>query len=376
MYKRYLHWLLLFFAVHMCFVVFNYFFLLHRGELTTLQAIVERQKEDFCIYGTALHDDMFDYKLAGFAARKPTVVALGSSRVMQFRERYFSDSFFNLGGGIHSIEEGQRLVDAMLSMHTPAVAIIGIDFWWFNAAITPTTADNTPPRLNASTLFYPYMWLVKGKISMADYTERNWKKHHQCLFGMQAVKHLRGFGSDGSYYYTDRVTGHTDSNDENFSATLEKIRLSKEQFVFGSADPNRLKTFAHMVEQLKSAGVTPIIVIPPVAPEVYEALERQSSDYPVRQQIRAFLRQNQIAFLDMEDPATIPASHCEFIDGFHGGDVVYTRMLPLIAQHIPSLVREDRIQTTLANAGGKAMIPDARVTDEPEVDFLRLGCKK
>ena len=57
-------------------------FLWRVGELWSLSDIVSRQGRTGAIYGSAMHDDSFDYKLQLVSAAKPDVVALGSSRVL------------------------------------------------------------------------------------------------------------------------------------------------------------------------------------------------------------------------------------------------------------------------------------------------------
>ena len=65
----------------------NWLFLENAGELTAIEDVVARQQNEGGLYGTAIHPNDYAYKLALLAARQPEVVAIGSSRVLQFPVR-------------------------------------------------------------------------------------------------------------------------------------------------------------------------------------------------------------------------------------------------------------------------------------------------
>ncbi len=67
------------------------------------------------------------------------------------------------------------------------------------------------------------------------------------------------------------------------------------------------------------------------------------------------------------------------VDGFHGGDVSYARILLHLAAASPQVkgvINEPYLREVTEEFSGNAMIPDKRVTLDPEVDFLELQCAK
>lgn len=83
--------------------------------------------------------------------------------------------------------------------------------------------------------------------------------------------------------------------------------------------------------------------------------------------------------MDFTDPRTFAATDCEFVDGFHGGEVVYARILRDMADRWSSLlayVDMDKINAVIRDWRGHALVPDPRLTDRPEVDFMRSDCPK
>ena len=58
---------------------------------------------------------------------KPEIIALGSSRVMQFREDSFNKKFVNAGGAMNSLSEF-NFFEKMYEFHNPKYIILGLDF--------------------------------------------------------------------------------------------------------------------------------------------------------------------------------------------------------------------------------------------------------
>ena len=107
-------------------------FLWRAGELSSLSDIVARQGQTGTVYGSAVHDDSFAYKLQLVSTAKPNVIALGSSRVLQFRQAHFTETFINADRAMTTPAEEIKFLDALLPRHKPKVVILGVDFWWFN----------------------------------------------------------------------------------------------------------------------------------------------------------------------------------------------------------------------------------------------------
>ena len=62
--------------------------LYNAGELLPLDEIAQIQQRDDVLYGSAIHDVRREHKLALIQARKPDIIALGSSRTSAFRQEF------------------------------------------------------------------------------------------------------------------------------------------------------------------------------------------------------------------------------------------------------------------------------------------------
>ena len=119
--------------------------------------------------------------------------------------------------------------------------------------------------------------------------------------------------------------------------------------------------------------------ISPLSVRVLEAMREREGDYQHLFRLREALLARGIDVMDFTDPRTFASGDCEFFDGFHGGEVTYVRMLRDMADRWPALlgyVNMDRINATLRDWRGYALVPDERLTSRPEVDFMNFNCPK
>lgn len=382
-YLKILGWVLL---IPSAIVACNLLFLFRTGEYSSLESIVERQQSDagFCIYGSALHADSFFYKLQGEKVRKPEIVALGSSRTLQFRDVFFNRPFYNMGLAVDSIKTGKQLLRKMDTQEMPKILLLGVEPWWFHPAYAKVNYDDRLPvlgtRLHFSYLLEPLRFVWQGKLSMREYLRYlSSPGSSQCLLGLKAMQDQSGFAPDGSYYYTDVVT-EGDDTAIHFTGTLGAIENGTGRFVHGNTiDPIHWQEFVGWMRSLEAHGITVIAFIAPFAPTVYEAIVANSERYAYVEDLLRTAKADGIAIIDLRDGAAFGSPNCEFVDAFHGGDVTYARMLQALAKINPLLrnvMDENGVEEFIRTGKNLAMHPDERVTDKPEIDFLQLGCKK
>lgn len=106
-------------------------------------------------------------------------------------------------------------------------------------------------------------------------------------------------------------------------------------------------------------------------------MRRTPEAWPHLFRLREALAARGIDALDCTDPRALASDDCEFIDGFHGGEVTYARILRRMADRWPALlafVDMERIDAVIRDWPGHVLVPDSRVTTLPETDFMRFGC--
>jgi len=362
------------------------YFLYNNGEYLNVYQVVDEQlgHEQACIWGTAFSEQTYPYKSELINRITPKIVALGSSRVMQFRGNYFTDTFVGAGGVMSTVYDGEIFSQNILSENSPNVVILGIDIWWFNRealGIDRFSAANESfySRPSLVDLMTVYGWLFNNRIQYSEFVNGLQVKDN-CNVGLAGRLDKTGFGSDGSYYSTNILTGKKRSEDIFFSNTIHRINTGSERFEYGvTASNSQVDRLVRLIKMLEDQGVAVFVFFPPFAPSVNNILFEMKDEYAYVEDLKNKLTKDKIKYFDYSDARSIGAIDCEFIDGFHGGEIVYARILKDLYEKNPMLeiyLNIEMIEKNIENYAGLTFVPDAAITSLPEVDFLELGCNK
>jgi len=359
-------------------------------EHNKFEDIVKRQLLNKSIYGTALNQNTFKYKLELIKQTKPEIVVLGSSRMMQFREQSFSSSFINAGGAMNHLSEGYQFIQEMYQVHTPKYIILGLDFWWFNANfIQPNFFSyhkNDGTIFDYKKIISPIKWLYTGKI---DYSIINNIWHNGIIknkytnydnLGFSAISTSDGFRHDGSRLYNKTIFGLDKSNDVQFKDTLSRIKNGNKRFQYATnLDNSRLVLFNKIIKYIDEKKTTLILIVPPVANIVHK--EMKNYNYFFINKLEKYLKKLNIELYFHHNISKISSDDCEFIDGFHGGDILYQRILENL--YINNSIMKDKININHINKninnyrGHVLTIENNSMFNKlQEIDFLNLSCKK
>lgn len=363
----------------------------HGGELLSGPQVAARQSEDGGLYGTAIHDNVYAYKLALYGLRQPDVAVIGSSRVLQMGQGMFSAPFANLGRTVNYPGEAVAVVEDMLAIHVPHLVLLGLDPWWLNPRWEHAPTFESRARmggdLDPEALMAPLRWLVDGRITWLLYRDLlegslPYREDGLALYGIQAIVDRAGFRPDGSYYRGDVLTGRKPASDAGFADTLARVAGDAAQFRRGdSIAPERLDALRRAVAMLQQAGVTVVTFLAPVAPPVAAAMAGEGERFAYLEEARALLADLGAPHLDAWDAARLGADACEFDDGFHQGEVADLRILLALAalpgRPLDGYVDPVRLRQLLdGNAGRAQVFLDGARPGEAETDFLALGCLK
>jgi len=349
------------------------------GELLSARDIAHRQVSEGGVYGTAINKNTYRYKIALVEAIRPQVAAFGSSRVMQFRARYFTNSFVNLGGAGNSPYELQAAVSDVLRISPPEVAIVGVDFWWFNkrVGVETTFTDHavSGDELNWDKLFEPYRLVRSGRLRPQH------AKHvflsPRTMLGLQAFGD--GFGPDGSYYYTSLLGGKKPNQDKGFALMLSRIQREDSIFKkFGDFDEPALTALLSGIGELKNAGVKVITFLPPLSPQTFRALRERDKSFEYLARLNSALTAASDRHFDLTDAGVLASNDCEFVDGIHGGEVTYARIVAYMSNSYADLVlaNAQEVMRALTRRIGYASVSNASPDQFVEIDSLGLGCTR
>lgn len=316
-------------------------FLYNTWEIGSIEELVARQLEENGLYGTAFHDDTRDYKLALYRRHRPDVVVLGSSRVMQIRQEMFSRPMVNMGGAADTAAQIDYLVERAFAVHRPKLVLLGVDFWVFNAdwPEPPLTLLQARTGLGISlrNLQELMAWIWQDRIPALDLLRVGFRLQRMSgRYGVVAAYTGGGFDAHGSRRPRDEAYGRC-SEPKRFTDTLARVRAGKARFEYGDhIDSTRLAAITALVHKLRVQGVEVVLFMPPLAPQVYTAM-RENGHYGLLDELARLEEIDGVRVYDYIDPARTMSSDCEYLDGFHGGDIVYARILAQVARREPAL---------------------------------------
>jgi hypothetical protein len=273
--------------------------------------------------------------------KKMDVLALGSSRVLQFRENMFDSSFYNSGYTIRSISDFVPFLKSIPQAKYPSVLVIGLDQWMFNK--NWDALEEKPPVKQR----FDFVRSAPGKAFIEVWTDLIHKKysfsevfndHYDpgvTRVGLNAVVNNTGFRNDGSMFYGGQIVkltnGDSTAADFNYSDTYGRIKKGKERFEYGATVNDRaLEELDRLLSFCKTNRIEVVAFIPPFADEINETLEHSgkykyiSEIYPGSLNI---FQKYEFELWDMSHLGTYNSNDREVIDGFHGSEVTYTRML-------------------------------------------------
>ncbi|MBO4301494.1 MAG: hypothetical protein J5861_07830 [Desulfovibrio sp.] len=379
-------------------VPYTLWWIYRSGDVGVERAVAAQKAGDFVLFGSGVSQDFVDYKLQLYAASKPVIAVVGSSRVMQFRGKYFRVPFCNVGGTAGNLPVLRSTLDAMLREHRPQAVIIGLDFWWFSPSWNADPFKEEPPTSGSynyglETLKKPWIWLLEGKISLnevfASLLPESLGGFRSDRFGIMAQQTDDGFGPDGAWYYTAESTGQKRPFDYQFADTLKQVTYGIKAFQrdipsvdssdAGDISQSHLDAFAEIYCRLKARGIPVFVFIAPLSSRVLDAMRTHERGYPHLFRLREALQARGIEVADFTDPRRFASSDCEFFDGFHGGEVTYARLLRDMADRWPALltyVDMEALNNTIRNWKGHALVYDERLTTLYETDFMNFGCPK
>lgn len=358
-------------------------------EISSGNRIIKDQARSEGVYASSLDQNAMPYKLSLVGARKPDVVAIGSSRAMQFREEFFKDDivFVNAGGAAASLTDMEKFTRAMLEIHQPKSVILTLDFWWFNSdrrnPVRPI--QGTVQDFDLAKLYRFWNEVVTRGLPVAEGVfslgPSQSTESGLSVLGLEASYTSSGYRPDGSRLYFDILFGLRESSDIRFKNTIRRINEGSNRFEHGdNFNHANVLALQNLVDDLDESGVEVVVVIPPLAPSVVRFMSERLELYGY---LVEFLNKGEdMGWLDYQDVESIGAEDCEFIDGFHGGDVVYHRMMLDMSERVgwlADIMDATWTKEVIHQNSGRTYIQTglhSELFSFKERDFLSLGCDK
>ena len=302
------------------------------------------------------------------------VWALGSSRVLQFREQMFSSSFYNLGWMISPMSDVKTFLKTIPKDKLPKVIILGLDQWMFNEVWVNKASLKNQNHWEEAFRYFPnirdvnsvYSEIFNGQLQYIETLKK--AVNSQNKYGLSALVKNSGIRFDGSMNYGEKIEFLVNTKNIDYSLefedTINRIKNGNRRFNYG-ANP-RQETFAELSEVfdiLKKNNVELISFFPPFSKIVHDKINEENTRYNYInksvEKLNNLFTANGFEFWDYSNPSTIKSNNDEFIDGFHAGELTHAKILFNMSENgsaIKKYINYDSLKNVIKNTKKNKLI--------------------
>ena len=328
-------------------ILFPFVIFFYNGEFISTKKIVDMQLNgELVLLGKILPNIGDRYsKLEILKEKKPDVITLGNSRVLQIRSKFFNNEtvFFN-GGGISNLRGFKDVLEKLSDDEKPDVIIVGLEQSYFSIAseqedimdlaVDQSEANFTLTIVNGWRNFYKDLFNGKYQLSKFFIKDNGIKK-----IGIRA--NLKNFGTinDGSLYYGDYLVSINDPNNEDYHFEDTLRRIEKGSNLFFQGDRTSEKSLILLSDFLSYCSDNNIYVIgflPPYAQEIYDkmyASGKYEYVFNLKKYLSPVFKQYNYNFFDFTNMSFFGAPKEEIIDGLHASEKAYLRLFIEMAEN-------------------------------------------
>lgn len=336
--KKFIYKVLVYLLPVLLFFALPYGILEVSGELEDLSDV---RVEHGRLLGLAYSDQSKDYKLNEILARKPEVLALGTSRVLQIRSFFFKkpDTFFNGGRVISRAGDLPCLMEEWdKSSFKPKVIILGLDQYFFNknwdnlkGGCEYNVKISGLNMLSKSSLDV-YADLMDGKIQVKNIAESDNRQ------GLTAMMTNSGYRTDdGSYYYGKTVQDFRKGIKVSFADMEKRIDRGKNRFEWGNeVNEDAIRIVKSFVDYCTRNRIELVMFLPPYPTSIYNRMV-DSGKYGYILKLDSALRANNLRVHNFSSLESLGSKDDEAVDGLHGSEVAYLRLIQELGRREPWL---------------------------------------
>lgn len=322
----------------------------HTGEAMTVKAVVARQHaHSGIIYGVSRAEPAMAYKLASYHHRKPDILILGDSIMMNMRSPFFDrapDAIYNAAVGGWTMESVQRYYQQL--EEKPRIIILGLDFIWFRRQ---ENVQSVSPKVE---LEFGFDWMRQAVVETAHVLLGGDLRLDQMLnkvdpvfnretLGLKAIEDSSGYRADGSWQQGLFMA----SEARQARRVRDYIRLFEDGVGFlgpsNHVNESAIESVAAFLEIVKEDGITVIGISLPFHFTIMEGMQDRGN-YQYMEKTVSRLDAVFAAFAYdyhfFDDLRKLGASENEWFDGHHLAESTSLRVLLFLFATYPELFEQ------------------------------------
>lgn len=284
-----------------------------------------------------------EYKLSTIRTQPPFhVVAIGSSRVLQIRKEMFDSSFFNIGFTVTTMADYHTLLSSIHHDKYPRFLLIGLDQWMFNG----NRDESLRRSMKGPALWEKDDFLLKRLFHIATLFLRDIisntyslsyiiKNRNEKYIGLNGLYNKSGIRADGSFYYGKQIEGLLRNSstiaDYKYSDTYRRIESGTDKMEYGDSISNlALQELEKLLIFCKKNNIFVVAFLTPFPDGVLKKMDMCGKYIYIKKIYPAIYPIFQKYGFEVYDYSSInsfESNDSEMIDGMHGSEVTYLRLL-------------------------------------------------
>jgi hypothetical protein len=329
-------------------------FTLYTGETLPLRNVVQQQMANLeTLYRPRYGNRDVQFKTLSIEMRQPEVIAIGSSRVLQFRAGFFNRSpgtFYNAAGPGWRLSHVEQVLYSLEPEAHPRVIVLAIDPPWFNNNFR---GESFPPsRTDFEHLVFANNALLRdlragvsvtrGGFSFSQYRDRRIPATHSLALGMRAIRDGHGFRSDGSELYGDHLVARWLNMSNTRDAHFVWMREGREMYVYGdTVDHHTMTSLSHLLAWAVDHDITIVGFLPSYMPSLWTQMNaRGQHNYMnvLSADLERLFAAYEFPFFDFSDGRRANTADWEFFDGWHASELGNLRLYIQMAETRPDIL--------------------------------------
>lgn len=336
------------------------------NDVVTVQTLIPAS-----IFGFGYGDiSQIPYKEKLVAVKNPTIITLGTSKVMQIRKEFFiqPEKFVNAGGAGRTFGDIEIFIHDLPQESKIKIIILGIDQEMFYRSYDSGTVRKD---IDGPTRFIKILSTMSRRVYLDYFSHKyvlsdliNNAKINSNI-GLPAILYDSGFREDGSYKYgqAEHNPGRKEKVSKEIDAVAAQTKIAKLYESEGEENSQleiNIQALKRILDECKKRNITVIGVMSPYPTPIYEAM-KQSKGLAYKEsvvlpdKVRAIFASYTNPFFDLSSLATFSGKEGEFVDSVHITDVSQLRTIIYIAEHtrtLDSFVDVIKLKEILQNSTG------------------------
>lgn len=328
-------------------------------EYFSINQVIEAQtKHPDGLFGFVYNGQSFiPYKQLLVEKNNPEIIALGTSRVMQFRKEFFINQggFINAGGGAKNLYDVRQFIQDLPETSDTKVVLLGLDQDMF------TSKENTlsyVQKEDSSFDIWKQVLFVNVRKIYMDYMHQKYTlknlidQQESSSVGIAAIVNGDGFRGDGSYRYGSILSeeGMVSRVRKQVKDTVLTIRHGRyASFMSSGREEKNMEVLRSVLELARSKNIEIIGFFPPYPQALYLHMKEGDNYYSdtinlLPKMVNSVMSNAGFVFFDFSDATVFGAPDSEFVDNIHASDKMHVRMLLVMAKESPALKKYVNIQ--------------------------------